>query len=69
MKREAHDEDCVVVATRSGNSLAEVFVAEVGNGLLVEVGVVGVEGVAEGGVHGWSCGDAIEEAADVADAA
>ena len=43
--------------------------AEVGDGLLVQVGVVGVEGVAEGGVHGWGCGDAIEEPADVADAA
>ena len=49
--------------------LAEVFVAEVGDGLLVQVGVVGVEGGAEGGVHGGGCGDAIEEAADVADAA
>jgi hypothetical protein len=49
--------------------LAEIFVAEVGDGLLVQVGVVGVEGVAEGGVHGGGCGDSIEEAADVADAA
>jgi hypothetical protein len=31
--------------------LAEIFVAEVGYGLLIEVGVIGAEGVAEGGVH------------------
>jgi hypothetical protein len=78
-RSEALDENCVVVATATKNDelnfprredwLAEVFVAEVGDGLLVQVGVVGVEGVAEGGVHGWGCGDAIEEAADVADAA
>jgi hypothetical protein len=37
-------------------------VAEVGDGLLVQVGVVGVEGVAEGGVHGRACGDAIDAA-------
>jgi hypothetical protein len=42
--------------------LAEVFVAEVGDGLLVQVGVVGVEGVAEGGIHRWGCGDAIDAA-------
>jgi hypothetical protein len=39
-----------VDATRH-RELAEVFVAEVGDGLLVEVGVIGVEGIAEGGVH------------------
>jgi hypothetical protein len=36
--------------------------AEVGDGLLVEIVVVGVEGVAEGGVHGSGCGDAIDAA-------
>ena len=56
-QRNAHDENCVVVATGARHDepnlfggaedwLAEIFVAEVGDGLLVEVGVVGVEGVA-----------------------
>jgi hypothetical protein len=39
-----------VDATRH-RKLVEVFVAEVGDGLLVEIGVIGVEGVAEGRVH------------------
>ena len=41
-----------VPGVRTDTALAEVFVAEVGDGLLVEVGVVGVDGVAEGSVHG-----------------
>ena len=44
---------CLAAATaRFGvrRDLAEILLAEVGDGLLVEIGVVGVEGFAESGI-------------------
>jgi hypothetical protein len=50
-QRKAHGEHREMPTLTRHRELVEVFVAEVGDGLLVEIGVIGVEGIAEGGVH------------------